>query len=126
LLLLSSKWAFDGVIAFQQRGESPQFILDQIPSLYLRIDTCLLAEISRGPGAYTEEVGQRNHGRFVIGDIYTQQTRHLVVSSILFILLAGQWGNSALPLLVPGITADHIDAALAAHDLTVSTDPLHT
>jgi hypothetical protein len=35
-------------------------------------------------------------------------------------------GRSALPLLVPGIRADHIDLALAADDLAVLTDPLDT
>jgi hypothetical protein len=45
LLLLPAQWTFDGIITFQQRGEPPQFILDQITGRSLGIDTCLLAEI---------------------------------------------------------------------------------
>ena len=45
LLVLTTKWTFHGVVPFQQCGEPSQFILDQVPGLRLRIDTCLLAEI---------------------------------------------------------------------------------
>src|SRR5262249_41355545 len=105
----------DGVFAVEDGGNAGDLLVVQLPGLAQRIDAGLGAQLQRRRRADADDVAQGNVGRFVVGEIDTQNTRHGGVCSL-----------SALALLVARVAADDQQLPVPADQLAVFADPLHT
>src|SRR5262249_26460431 len=81
LLDLPAQRAFDGVFPVEDTGQPANVVVGQLLGPALRIDVGLFtqAQGQRRPDAV--DVTQRDVRRLVVGDVYTQDTRHGLGSS---------------------------------------------
>ena len=127
-----AKLALDDVVAVDDlaRSGSPRLRSASWPWMR-RIDAGLLAgSVWTVYWPDPEDVRQRDLDRLVVRNVNTYDTRHIIFPSCHIIQHHDTHrGHTALllalPLLVPGVRADHPHHALAADDLAVLTDSFY-
>src|SRR5262249_55720444 len=96
---------FDRVFAVEDAGQAADVVFREIFGPPLRIDLRLAAQLQGRGRTDSVDVAKRNMGRFVVRKVHAENTRHLV--------------SLPLALFMPRIAANHVQPAVAAHDLAV-------
>jgi len=73
---LTTKWTFDGIIAFEQGRQTAQFVFIQVSRLFGRIDFGLYARFPSNNRANAVKILKRINDLLVIRNINTEKTRH--------------------------------------------------
>src|ERR1043165_4421214 len=76
LLFLAAQLSFDHVLAVKYVGDPGDLFFGQLFRLALRVNLGLFAHFQRRRGANAPNIAERNMGRFLVGQVNAQNTRH--------------------------------------------------